>query len=449
VTIVSTRPDLLRGERAALLGLSATGVAMLAFVALGPALIRGAGYGAFIPALAASGLLTLIAAKLASDVPMRSGLVIILCLGLAMRLLLVGQEPFLSTDLYRYVWDGRVQAAGINPYLHVPADPALAALRDAAIYPFINRADYAVTAYPPVAQVFFLAVTRIAENLTVMRLAMVACEAVTVFIIIDLARRLERPATAVVAYAWHPLAIWEIAGSGHVEGLMVALMMLGVWLLVRSRAVMGAVAVALAALVKPYAVVVLPAFWRPWDWRAPLAAIAAVVLCYLPYAGAGRGMFGFAAGYVSEEGLANGSGIWLVSLAQALFGDKPILLPLYLALAAIVMGYLALRVSFRADRTPRSTVDDIVLLLAAGFFFVSPNYAWYVLALVPFLALGPRAPIWALTLATFCLYRPFALPANDLAWKTLAIAPFLIAVAATFISHGRILRTEGESAWTN
>jgi hypothetical protein len=115
-----------------------------------------------------------------------------------------------------------VQAAGINPYALVPADPTLAALRDAAIYPNINRADYAVTAYPPVAQMFFLAVTRISETLTMMRLAMVACEIVVIAVLIDLLRQLRMPATGVVAWAWHPLAIWEISQGGHVDALMVA-----------------------------------------------------------------------------------------------------------------------------------------------------------------------------------------------------------------------------------
>src|SRR6185295_14076005 len=418
-----------------LAGLSAIGVAMLVFVALGPWLIRTAVYQASIPALAASGLLTLVAARLAGDVPARSGLIVILGLALAMRLLLVGQEPFLSNDIYRYIWDGRVQAAGINPYIHVPADPALAALRDAAIFPAINRADYAVTAYPPVAQMFFFLVTRIAETLITMRLAMVACEFAIVALVIDLARTLQRPVTAVVAYAWHPLAIWEIANSGHVEALMVALLMLAVWLLVRARPVAGAVAVALAVLVKPYAVLVLPAFWRPWDWRTPLAVVAAIVLCYLPYASAGRGVLGFAGGYVSEEGLLSGAGIWLVALAQLLVGERAGLVPLYLALAAGVMAWLALRVAFRAERTPQSSIDDVALLLTAGLFFFSPNYAWYLLALVPFLALGAGAPVWALTLAAFFLYRPAILPENELAWKTIATLPFLIAVAAAVVAR--------------
>src|SRR4051812_13711172 len=213
-------PPSSRRELAALAGLFGIGCAMLAFVAAGPWIIRSFGYGVFIPAVIASGFLTIAATQISAAAPTGIGLLIVLSFGMAMRLLLVGQEPFLSTDLYRYIWDGRVQAAGLNPYRYVPADPALAALRDAAIYPHINRADYAVTAYPPVAEMFLLAVTRIGESLTMMRLAMTACELVIVAAVIHLLRRLDLPVTGVVAYAWHPLAIFEIANSAHVEALM-------------------------------------------------------------------------------------------------------------------------------------------------------------------------------------------------------------------------------------
>jgi len=448
---VTTAPQgRFNNERIALTGLGASGLAMLLFVAACPWIVRTLGYQALIPALAASGLLTIVVAKLAAEVPARSGLILILGLALAMRLLLVGQEPFLSTDIYRYIWDGRVQGAGINPYAYVPAAPALEALRDATIFPYINRADYAVTAYPPIAEMFFFGVTRIAESLTAMRLAMIGCEILTVAVIIDIARMLERPVTAVVAYAWHPLAIFEIASSGHVEGLMVALLMLGVWLMVRARAVAGVVFVALAALVKPYAVLALPAFWRPWDWRAPVAAIATVILCYLPYAGVGRGVFGFmGSGYAGEEGLLDGSGIWLVALVRRFVGDLPGLVVLYGLVAAGVMAWLALRAAFRTERTPQSTIEDITLLFTAGLFFFSPNYAWYVLALVPFLALGAGAPVWALTIAAFFLYRPIVLPENDLVWKTLAVLPFVIAVGLKLVTRGRVFRAQGESAWTS
>jgi alpha-1,6-mannosyltransferase len=449
VTAVASHRVNARQDLAALIALCAAGGAILMLVAAAPWIIRTYSYGVFIPALAASGVITIAATSLSASVPARTGLLVILGLALVMRLLLLGQEAFLSTDLYRYIWDGRVQAAGINPYAYVPADPALAALRDAAIYPHINRADYAVTAYPPVAQMVFLAVTRIAETLTMMRLAMIACELAVVAALIDLLRRLDLPVTGVVAYAWHPLAIFEFAGSAHVEALMIALMMAGVWLLVCARRVLGAIAIALAMLVKPYALFVLPAFWRPWDWRVPLAVVATILLCYLPYLSVGRGVFGFVtSGYLSEEDIINGQGIWLVSLAQLLFGQIPALTVIYVVAAAAIMTFLALRIAFGPERNIRETLSGIILLLSAGLFLMSPNYAWYFLALVPFIPLGAGAPAWALTLGAFLLYRPIFLPHNDLLWKSLATLPFLVALA--FALRGRLsARSPGVTAWTN
>jgi hypothetical protein len=420
-----------RRGQLALLTLGGLGLLMVVFAAGAPWILRTYDYAVFVPAIALSGAITIAATALAPSVPERWGLLLIVSMAVAMRLLVIGHEPYLSTDIYRYIWDGRMQAAGINPYAFVPADDALKALRDTAIYPHINRADYAVTAYPPIAQMLFLAVTRIAETLTAMRLAMVACEIVVVATLIDLLRRMRHPATAVVAWAWHPLVIWEIANNGHVDALMVALLMIGVWLLVRNRRVAGAVGIALAALVKPYAVVALPAFWRPWDWRAPAAALAAVILCYLPYAGAGRGVLGFVttSGYLSEEGFTDGSGYWLIALARALIGDVTGLNTAYMIAGPALMAWLALRAVSRTNATPQEALLDIGALLMAALFLLSPNYPWYVLAVVPFIALGGGTPAWAMTLGAILLYKPAMLPDNDLAWKTIATLPFVIAVA--------------------
>jgi alpha-1,6-mannosyltransferase len=436
-----------RRGQSSLLALGGLGLLMIVFVAAAPWILRAYDYAVLVPAIALSGVITIAATLLAPSVPERRGLILIVAMAIVMRLLLVGQEPFLSTDVYRYVWDGRVQAAGINPYAFVPADDALKALRDATIYPHINRADYAVTAYPPVAQMFFLAVTRVSESLMAMRLAMVACEIVTVAVLIDLLRRLGLRATAVVGWAWHPLVIWEIANNGHADALMVALLMIGVWLLARSRRIAGTVAIALAVLVKPYAAVALPAFWRPWDWRAPAAAIATALICYLPYAGAGRGVLGFVTtgGYLSEEGFTDGGGYWLVALVRAGVGDVPGLAIAYMIIGLAVMAWLALRAVSRTNGTPQDTLFDIGALLMAALFILSPNYPWYVLAVVPFIVLGGGTPAWAMTLGAILLYKPAMLPANDLAWKTIATLPFVVAVAMRLLS-GTSIATRLRSA---
>ncbi len=89
----------------------------------------------------------------------RLGVAVVLIVAALLRLSILFSPPFLSDDIYRYIWDGRVQAAGINPYRFVPSDEQLEPLRDDAIYPNINRSDYAHTIYPPLAQITFLLVT--------------------------------------------------------------------------------------------------------------------------------------------------------------------------------------------------------------------------------------------------------------------------------------------------
>src|SRR6202035_192420 len=174
----------------------------------------------------------------------------------------------------------------------------------------INRADTAVTIYPPVAQFFFLIVTRIDESVTMMRLALLGCESVTVTVIVLLLRRMNRPVTRVIAYLWHPLPMWEIANSGHIDALMIALMMTGLWLVIRRMTLRGVAAISLAALAKPFAILALPACWRPWDWRAPALAVAIAAACYAPYLSVGTGVFGFLGGYLKEEGIHDGGVNW-------------------------------------------------------------------------------------------------------------------------------------------
>ena len=334
----------------------------------------------------------------------------------------------------------------------MPADPALLALRDTTIYPNINRADYAVTAYPPVAQILFLAVTRLSESILTMRLAMVSCEIVILAVMIDLLQRLRLAASAIVTWAWHPLAIWEIAHGGHVEAPMVALLMVGVWLLARHRALPGAIVVSLAALCKPYALVVLPSFWRRWDWRLPAVVAATIALCYAPYLGVGRGVFGFVtSGYLAEEGFEAGQGFWFVGLVQTIFGAVPGLRGVYLFTALGVLAWLAAQAASRNDADLGESVREIAALLMAGLFFLSPNYPWYFLAIVPFIGLCPSlaASAWAITLAAPLLYRPALLPHNDLVWKTLATLPFIASIALTFLRTRAGATKKGLVLWTN
>ena len=231
--------------------LTAIGAVIVGLTLATPFAFERFGDNAFMALTIPAGLLTIVATAQAERTPTTRALWLILGVAIGLRAYVLLFDPLLSSDIYRYVWDGKVQATGINPYRYVPADPALASLRDGTIFPHINRATTAVTIYPPVAQFFFLIVTRIGENVTVMRLALVGCEAVTVAIIALFLRRMNQPVTRVVAYLWHPLPLWEIASSGHVDALMLALMLLGLWIALSGHALRGAALIAFSVLVKP------------------------------------------------------------------------------------------------------------------------------------------------------------------------------------------------------
>lgn len=384
--------------------LTGIAAALIALTSVTPFAFRTLGDNAYIALTICAALLTIVATRFVEHAPSDRALLLIVSVAILLRVYVLLFDPLLSSDIYRYIWDGRVQAAGINPYRYFPADPALASLRDAAIFPHINRVGTAATIYPPVAQFFFLIVTRFGESVTVMRLAMLACEAVTVVLIILFLRRMNRPVTRVIAYLWHPLPLWEIANGGHVDALMVALMLSGLWVALTGKALRGAALIAFSALVKPYVAPVLAGIWRPWDLKMPLVVIAIAVLCYLPYLTVGWGVFGYLTkGYLTEEGISAGYELWLLALWRLVFGEHHGDVAVYIALAALTLLCAALAVAFRSDRSIETSLGNINVLLLLTLLLLSPNYPWYFLLVTPFVALCGSPPTWVVSIAALML----------------------------------------------
>ena len=335
----------------------------------------------------------------------RPALVMILGTAVLLRLIALAAPVFLSDDINRYIWDGRVQAAGINPYRYIPTDPELEALRDPLIFPNINRNNYAPTIYPPVAQMLFLAATRFGETALAVKLVFVTIEAVGIGTLIFILRAAGRPPEHILLYAWHPLPVWEIAGSGHVDAAVVTFAALALAAGVTGRRVWSALALAAATLVKFFPLVLAPALWRPaksnlGDWRWPATFIAVIVAAYLPYIGVGSRALGFLPGYVAEENLGSGSGFWLLGMVR-----RAVAIPLaaYFGLAASVMAGLAVG-ALRRRPDPCSGLNWAMALGTAALFFASPHYPWYFVYLVALLTAAPWWPAWWLTLAAVLLY---------------------------------------------
>src|SRR5262249_17168341 len=192
-------------------------------------------------------------------------------------------------------------------------------------------------------------------------------------------------AARVLIYAWHPLPIWEFAGTGHVDAAAIALMTLAMLAAARERRVLAGIALAAGILIKPFVLLVAPPLWRRWDWRLPTAFVVTAVVCYLPYLGVGSGVLGYlGGGYQDEQGYLDAKGFFFVSLLRHLGLPAPGGIA-FAIFAALVLAVGALATVLRA--TPRQPDPAIFLpLAAAAVLLASPHYAWYFAFLLPLLA---------------------------------------------------------------
>lgn len=343
-------------------------------------------------------------------------------------------EPSLSNDAYRYEWDGRVQLHGVHPYAHAPADPALADLRDETATR-INHPELR-TIYPPLAELAFAALAATGLGVRGFQLAFGLLDFGVVLALARLLAVRGLPRERVVLYAWNPLAILESAGSGHVEPLGVALLVLAAAWTSDERRGLGAAALGAAIQAKLLPLVLVPGYLR--RFRARHAAVLALVVVGLlvPYATTGPALgagladyaerwefnaLGFAAVRGALVALDSGRALApLVDAMRARLGDG--LVPWERVarfvwpepLARLVVG-LALAVWIGAvllRRVAEPSVESIHVIGAA--LLLAPTvHPWYVLWILPFAVAHLSLPWLA-----FAALAPLAYTAQggDVAW---------------------------------
>ncbi len=210
----------------------------------------------------------------------------VLAAAVLFRLMAFPLEPSLSDDAFRYVWDGWLQVQGINPYLHAPADAALASFQSAPIYEQLNSVAYH-SVYPPLSQLIF-AVGGLAYPLGwdasyyVIKAIFVGVELSGVVAL----SRMVQPQTLVL-YAWHPLVVIETAGQAHTEAAMVGLLLVTVWCVRSDRPWWAAAALTGAGWIKLYPLMLFPLLIRRFGWTALWPAGFVTVALSLPYAAPG------------------------------------------------------------------------------------------------------------------------------------------------------------------
>jgi alpha-1,6-mannosyltransferase len=206
------------------------------------------------------------------------------------RVILLLAAPLLSDDYFRFVWDGRLLAAGVNPYLYLPSyfmqegTTIVSGIND-ALFRQLNSPEY-YSIYPPVAQaVFWLSAKLSPESITgsvvVIRVVILIAEVLNIFLLLRLLRKMGLPDGYVLLYALHPLVILELTGNLHFEALMIFFVLLGLYQLFYQRVVWAGCAFGLAVGVKLLPLLFLPFMWRKLGTRQFVYFLTAVGLTLL------------------------------------------------------------------------------------------------------------------------------------------------------------------------
>lgn len=357
----------------------------------------------------------------------RSTLLLILTVAVLARVIAFAvPHDGLTTDAYRYVWDGRIQWAGFNPYSWVPADPALTQLRDAEIYPNINQKERAVTVYPPVAQVLFAIGNVLSDDVLGPKIVMAAADLAILLILLVLLPLAGHARERIVIYAWHPLPIWEFTSQAHIDAAATAFLMLALVLVWRHRQGWAGVVLALGALTKVFPLVLAPALWRRWDWRAPAAFVATCLVFAMPYYLAGRpDLTGYFGTHIDQQGYVAGWGFHFIWALRD-FGLGDMTGRTYVIGALVLLAGLGLYALF-AREADRIKPSHLVLLAAAFVWFTSPHYPWYFAWIVPLLTLWCSPAALLMTVFAVVLYFPR--PPGGATWTELYTLAYWLPLA--------------------
>lgn len=299
----------------------------------------------------------------------KNQLIIILSIGLVYRIVLMPIGPIASDDVYRYLWDGKVQANGINPYKYSPSDEALKFLHSDILPSKINF-PHMKTIYPPYSQwMFLLAYLISGEALWGIKILLLISELVTIVLIFLTLKNFRIEEKYTLVYALSPLPILQFFIDAHVDGFGITLLALFFYLLSVNKILYSYFTLGISITAKLISVLVYPFLLKGRSIKYFLSVvvvpIVTIALIYLPYSMSG---FPFESLFIfAQKWYSNGA---VFTFLQIILSDN--FLARIFSMVLFFISYVWLYFS------KKDFLDKTFLIFILFFIFSPVVNPWYI-----------------------------------------------------------------------
>jgi hypothetical protein len=364
---------------------------------------------------------------------------LVLPVAILARAVLLPSTPIQEDDIYRYIWDGRVTAAGLDPYGFSPVDierfeaegradsrddvpPLLRLVRlkrsdpsVGEVFARINNREFA-TIYPALSQVIFRLHAKLTPAVWSPEAQVVALKAIfTVFDLATLAallfllRLTGKPYGLCVLYAWCPLILKEITNSGHMDAIPTFLLVVALGAGTRGFGSLCGIGFGAAIAAKFYAVLVFPLALRALGLRRALVAVLGCAVVVAPFLLAypdravrrTQTLCEFALTWANNDAVFS----WIESVGSVFRATEDTSRAMALGVVLVLLAALTAVAAWRtrSGSPPSDVLRRSFLVLAFVFLFGPLGFPWYFTWCVPLLPFA-RQRAWFLLPGLLAIY---------------------------------------------
>jgi alpha-1,6-mannosyltransferase len=182
----------------------------------------------------------------------------ILLISIFLRVIVIFVNPVTTDDQYRYLWDGRVQSEGVNPYKFSPLE--LTEVQDDVIYPKVSFPEIR-TIYPPVSQIiFFLSNKFFGEQVIGLKFFYLLFEIGILCFLYNSMKLLKINSNYIFLYALSPLIIFEFFINAHIDIVILFFLAGSIYFALKMNMNLSMLFLGFSVLSKVYSIIFLPLF---------------------------------------------------------------------------------------------------------------------------------------------------------------------------------------------